>query len=247
MNNKSILAWHFSTGELDFDMRGTQVVAGLKVSIDDMPHLGYKGFHGCIRPLDALDYFVQRPNPDMHIFVSRVVLSGRRDISGGNIRESKNIASETREHLWIADAKVTVEEFGIWCYMESSRTLRENNHEIAQVFDNALKARLHKDDKLPELAKSVRDMVAASDVPKRLFGRLAVAITMNTIDFALSSAHTLVNVRTNNYLDFGFDTDSIPPELPNDVHDTHSNAVKSSNEKLHDMLMQLAPEGYTEP
>jgi hypothetical protein len=256
MTDKPIYAWHFSTDELDFDMQGTKVEAGLTVSMDDYPIVRFKGFHACIRSLDALDYFSQRPNPDNLIIVSRVRLSGQTindasvkiieilseddllEFESPNITVPATIVAQKREHLWIADAKSTVEVFGVQCYKEALVLLREENYIITPIFDEAIKARQENSDNLPTLAKSARNEAALAVELKPLLERLAVSLTMNVVDFALANADTFI--RTNKH-SIGF-TNRFSSEA--DV--AYYKAWQANHAKFREMLMQLAPVGYSE-
>jgi hypothetical protein len=257
MTDKPIYAWHFSTDELDFDMQGTKVEAGLTVSMDDNPIVRFKGFHACIRSLDALDYFAQRPNPDNLIIVSRVRLSGQTtndasvkiieilseddlfEFESPHLFAPATIVAQKREHLWIADAKSTVEVFGVWCYKESLNILRDKNYVISSVFDEALIARLENSASLTNLAELSRNEATLALELKPLLERLAVSLTMNVVDFALANADTLI--RTNKH-SIGF-TNRFSSEA--DV--AYYKAWQVNHAKFREMLMQLAPEGYREP
>jgi hypothetical protein len=243
MTDNSIYAWHFSTDELAFDMKGTKVEAGLTVSMDEIPMRGYKGFHACIPPLDALRYFSQRPNPQNTIIVSRVRLSGVMDIQ----RVDSNIAAQKREHLWVADAKPTIEAFGIWCYEESLRLLREMNYFIAPIFEEGLKARLENSDDLSAIIRSAKEQAKASRASERHYERIIGSLPMNLIEFTLANAGTYASIYSMYAKDKGEDTVSFPLVSVYGRSDSTRVPLQISNEKLHDMLMQLAPEGYHEP
>jgi hypothetical protein len=242
MTDKPIYAWHFSTDELDFDMKGTKVEAGLTVSMDEIPILKYKGFHACIPPLDALDYFSQRPNPQNIIIVSRVRLSGVMDRQRGD----SNIAAQKREHLWVADAKPTIEAFGIWCYEESSRLLREMNYIVPPIFDEGLKVRLENSEDLPNIIRSARDQAETSGEIVRQLERMGVSLSMDLIQFALAGAGTYSGVYSMFAKDEDEDTVFFTWESDYWRRDSPTIPLQISNDKLHNMLMQLAPEGYHE-
>jgi hypothetical protein len=242
-------------------MNGTKVEAGLNVSMGDMPILKYKGFHACIRPLDALHYFSQHPNPNNLVIVSRVRLSGVTIADSYPIRVPKiviergemddadivrttptNIVAQKREHLWIADVKQTVEAFGGWCYRESLQFLRDKSYTIVPIFDDAIKARLENSTELPTLANLALSEATASTELKRLLERLAASLTMNVIGFTLANAHTLAYAASHREIKTQEEAEGFGREMEYAYYKTK----RATHTKLHDMLMQLAPKDYSE-
>src|SRR5690349_794002 len=101
--SESILAWHFSDGELRFDYAGTKVEAGLVLETAEMPIAEKQGFHASISPLDALNWYSVRLQTAF--IISRVRLSGEI------LEERDRLIAQRREHVWVADGRPVLREF----------------------------------------------------------------------------------------------------------------------------------------
>lgn len=117
-----VYAWHFSTGELSFDYEGISIVDKLLLKTQSRFIPDKSGFRARVNPLDALRFFAIRPNDNK--FISRVKLSVRR-----------------REHLWVADAQDTLEDFALSYIDLIFDWLKKDNIPVPDIIFEALNER----------------------------------------------------------------------------------------------------------
>jgi hypothetical protein len=263
--SESILAWHFSDGELRFDYAGTKVEAGLVLEKKELPLGEQNGFYASLEVLDALRWYAVRPQTEF--ILSRVRLSGEI------IEEKQRLIAQKQEHLWVADVKPVLEEF-------AELQQRHPLMELVQVVVD-LRATIYKWI-YPENPHF--DRLVNTDYDKHFIARIPLHPLGNQVTelsgYRFRLEQELFRLRVwEKAKDASFDLDAYRKENLHVLHWAgemdektakavkHINdetalfraienppqefrdlvaAPKDPNEQFHEMLMRLAPEGYKE-
>jgi hypothetical protein len=264
----SILAWHFSDGELRFDYAGMKVEAGLVLETEKKPIAEKNGFHASIRALDALSWYAVRPQTEF--IISRVRVSGEM-INGAPYKNgTERIVAQKREHLWVADAKAVLEEFAE-INRPTSDMVSQSDIDLCVSIWNRIDSNFSdlggsqesiKDDKDSAMyllffpASKPFDEIDLAQIPVRSLGNYVLSFAyivskLNHSIYKLKVWETAVKdgfdikayVKPHFFFPLGrLWTFQNPPE----EYKALVTAPKDPAETLHEMLMRLAPEGYRE-
>jgi hypothetical protein len=261
----SVLAWHFSDGELRFDYAGVKVEAGLVLETQEKPVAEKKGFHASISPLDALSWYAVRPQDEF--IISRVRLSAEI------VEKRHRLIAQRREHLWVADAKAVLEEI-VAMKRHFLETVPQADIDLCNliwewIYSNRLNSQdFKKHDK--EFAWSLLFFPLSNPLDEKELSKISLrplanqALELSGRVFRLELGfHTLRSWEKARH--DGFDirayllahkktytgmSDLTLEEWafrnPPDAYKGLVTIPKSPHKLFHEMLMQLAPEGYRE-
>jgi hypothetical protein len=245
------VAWHFSDGFLRFNNEVMKVSGVLSIETGGKPIANKNGFDASIRPLDALRWYTVRPQTAF--IISRVRLSGEI------VEEKQRLIAQRREHVWVADARPLLRDF---VELQKARYL-----DIQQTVID-LKRLTYKWIQPDYIYDPQRDKPKNLDTIPRyplgnqileytdyVFRLKAEAYSLRIWEKALMNKFDLEayfkqgDQRFSSYVqDTMNDEDKLiwAIENPPQEYAKFFTKPKDPNDMFHEMLMQLAPEGYRE-